>query len=114
MNRVRFEIEEGDEDNISPRTVPRAANGHVRGGEGYSPRSPGRSWVDDADYLSDTESTSGRSSGQRERLLEEHEAPSVSMAMEGEYGEWGPGGPEEARAKSGMRSAFMNMANSIM
>ena len=63
--------------------------------------------------MSDDTAGSRRSSGQRERLLEDHEAPSVRLARMGEEdGEEVELGGQ--RAKSGMRSAFMNMANSIM
>ena len=63
--------------------------------------------------MSDDEAASRRSSGQRERLLEDHEAPSVRVARMGEDNEE-DGALGGQRAKSGMRSAFMNMANSIM
>ena len=56
--------------------------------------------------------TSGSSEGQRLPLLTGIEAPSVTVAgwdddFEAEH-------LEGARPKSGMKSAFMNMANSIM
>ena len=64
-----------------------------------------QAWVEDEDYLSNH----GR--GARVPLLTGIEAPSVTLATE-EFN------PEEllesARPKSGMSSAFMNMANSIM
>ncbi|KAF2229960.1 hypothetical protein EV356DRAFT_527129 [Viridothelium virens] len=60
--------------------------------------------------------------GQRVPLLTDIEAPSVTVANPGPWGE--EGGDEEVdvrevmmgegRSKSGMRSAFMNMANSII
>ena len=101
---------------LSPRLPRSPGSARLAGGEGgRGGRNGRRSWVDDEDYLSEEETVnglaSGRSSGQRERLLEEHEAPSVRVALD--EGDW-EGGPEGGRSKSGMRSAFMNMANSIM
>ena len=51
------------------------------------------------------------STGQRAPLLTDIEAPSVTLATEDFNAE---DLLESARPKSGMRSAFMNMANSIM
>lgn len=61
-------------------------------------------WIDDEDYMS------GRR-GARVPLLTGIEAPSVTLASD----DFNPEDLlESARPKSGMRSAFMNMANSIM
>jgi sodium-coupled neutral amino acid transporter 11 len=59
--------------------------------------------------------TGGDAGGLRTPLLTGLEAPSVSVASMG-AAEWGEDGVlrELMRPKSGMRSAFMNMANSIM
>jgi sodium-coupled neutral amino acid transporter 11 len=70
------------------------------------------SWLDDEDYMSSHGQGRQRShTGQRAPLLTDIEAPSVTVA-ESDFN------PEDllesARPKSGMRSAFMNMANSIM
>lgn len=56
------------------------------------------------------------SAAQRTPLLTDIEAPSVTEALreEGEEVEIGVGVGEGGRPKSGMRNAFMNMANSIM
>jgi len=56
------------------------------------------------------------SAAQRTPLLTDIEAPSVTEALreEGEEVEIGVGEGEGGRPKSGMRNAFMNMANSIM
>ena len=92
-NRVRFEVAE-------PDTISEA-NGAAHG----------QDWVDDEDYL--VAEDERRSSGQHRRpLLTGIEAPSVTLATEDDIN------PEDllesARPKSGMRSAFMNMANSII
>ena len=82
---------------------------------------PVRTWVDDEDYMDEQVPNTA----QRERLLEGMEAGSVSAALEmdemdaahadtdaGTSGETSH--VDRARAKSGLRSAFMNMANSII
>lgn len=90
-NRVRF-----DDD-----PVRRSMNGGARGGE----------WIEleGDDYMDAGEE--GRERVQRLPLLTDIEAPSVTVAEEAfdpeDY-------LESARPRSGMRSAFMNMANSIM
>ncbi|KAL8674248.1 MAG: hypothetical protein Q9168_001315 [Polycauliona sp. 1 TL-2023] len=69
---------------------------------------------DEEDYLShDASNAQGGANSQRAPLLTGIEAPSVTVAstdldMEAEHS------LDIARPKSGMRSAFMNMANSIM
>ena len=87
--------------------------------ENTSPRI--RSWVDDEDPLHNGEEGEGGGRGSRERLLEGMEAGSVTAAMEldgkdedevgGERYDWER---EVRRPKSGVGSAFMNMANSII
>ncbi|KAM0711973.1 hypothetical protein Q7P35_001343 [Cladosporium inversicolor] len=94
-NRVRFEMAE-------PRAGPEA-NGSVNG----------REWIEEEDYLSDDHGAQHRRSdtGHRVPLLTDIEAPSVTLATE----EFNPDDLlESARPKSGMKSAFMNMANSII
>ena len=96
-NRVRFDMDD------SP-TSERHANGSLH-----------PDWVDDEDFL--IEEGIGRdrrqSDAQRLPLLTDIEAPSVTVALEHtkfhaeEH-------LENARPKSGVRSAFMNMTNSIM
>lgn len=94
--RVRFDIAE-------PNTM-RPPNGGVQHD----------AWIDEEDFLS-AESPNdvgvGRG-GQRAPLLTGIEAPSVTVANDLDYN------PEDhlefARPKSGLRSAFMNMANSII
>jgi len=93
-NRVRFEIDDNPFGDSS-----RIVDGDL---------------LDEEDYLGDSPASDRRdSSGQRRPLLTDIEAPSVTVASEGDEfnpEEW----LESARPKSGMKSAFMNMANSIM
>ena len=67
-----------------------------------------QAWLEEQDYLS------GRGDRRRDTarlpLLTDIEAPSVTLAEEFNAEDL----LESARPKSGMRSAFMNMANSIM
>jgi sodium-coupled neutral amino acid transporter 11 len=71
-------------------------------------------WMDEEDYMGNDEGTGTTrgQSGQRVPLLTDIEAPSVTFASEMDFD------PEDhlesARPRSNMRSAFMNMANSIM
>ncbi|KAH7084712.1 transmembrane amino acid transporter protein-domain-containing protein [Paraphoma chrysanthemicola] len=91
-NRVRFEEE----------ALRRSLNGHAPSGD----------WIelDGDDYMS-ANGGDGRERVQRLPLLTGIEAPSVTVAEEAfdpeDY-------LESARPRSGMRSAFMNMANSII
>lgn len=91
-NRVRFNIEE------------------ERGGQNGHALSPGGEeegdWTEEEDYLEARRS----STGQRAPLLTDVEAPSVTAALEFNAEDH----LESARPKSGMSSAFMNMANSII
>ncbi|KAH1369119.1 hypothetical protein KXW98_000169 [Aspergillus fumigatus] len=98
MNRVRFDIEEESEEESLP-------NGHPRDSED--------SWLEEEDYARPNTSRSGRNGrGQMVPLLTDIEAPSVTLATSDDFF------PEEhlenARPRSGMRMAFMNMANSII
>lgn len=91
-HRVRFED-----------PVRSSANGDGRGGE----------WIEleGDDYLDSPGYSEGRERVQRLPLLTGIEAPSVTVATE----DFNPEDLlESARPRSGMRSAFMNMANSIM
>jgi solute carrier family 38 (sodium-coupled neutral amino acid transporter), member 11 len=102
-NRVRFDIDD------------RAANGHVGSVSGgpRSPESGAGDWMDEEDYM--TSSAGRRNSGGEQRLplLTGIEAPSVTVASSDM--DFSPEDLlESARPKSGMNSAFMNMANSIM
>lgn len=96
--RVRFDVAEPE--------VRESPNGHVGG-----IRRPD-AWLEleEDDYLG--EEDGNRRSGQRAPLLTDIEAPSVTVANDI------PFNPEEllhsARPRSGLKSAFMNMANSII
>jgi len=91
-NRVRFDIEE----------TQHGPNGRV-GHAGDEPEE----WFEEEDYYG-----GGRSSNTalRAPLLTDVEAPSVTTALEIDIDDL----LEGARPKSGLSSAFMNMANSII
>ena len=95
-HRVRFEVADPEYINTANGSVP-----HPRPDE----------WLEEEDYMADW----GRrrsSTGQRAPLLTDIEAPSVTLANDMDSN------PEDhlesARPKSGIKSAFMNMANSII
>jgi solute carrier family 38 (sodium-coupled neutral amino acid transporter), member 11 len=94
-HRVRFEVQE-------PETN-REANGNV-------PHPRQDEWLDEEDFM--VEDGRRSSTGQRAPLLTDIEAPSVTLANDIDAN------PEDylesARPKSGIKSAFMNMANSII
>ncbi|KAI0130863.1 transmembrane amino acid transporter protein-domain-containing protein [Daldinia grandis] len=94
-NRVRFDLR--------PTNIPPPANGHDR------PASP----IDYFD-IAEPDSPIYDDSTPRHPLLTDIEAPSVALAnsLDDEVHEWAE--RERTRPKSGMRSAFMNMANSII
>ncbi|KAK0514284.1 hypothetical protein JMJ35_002901 [Cladonia borealis] len=96
-HRVRFEIEEEREGRM---------NGHALspGGE----NDDDGEWTEEEDYLEAGRRSS--TTGQRAPLLTDVEAPSVTAALEFNAEDH----LESARPKSGMSSAFMNMANSII
>lgn len=98
-NRVRFDLDE------QPEEQEQLSNGHVRPSEDMS-------WMDEEDYLGGGNGAARSSTGQRAPLLTGIEAPSVTVATSEEFF------PEEhlesARPRSGLRMAFMNMANSII
>ena len=91
-NRVRFDIDERSNGGL---------NGHT-----LSPREEEEEWLEEDDYLGARRSNTG----QRAPLLTDIEAPSITAALEFNAEDL----LESARPKSGMRSAFMNMANSII
>jgi sodium-coupled neutral amino acid transporter 11 len=98
MNRVRFDIEEESEEESLP-------NGHSRDSED--------SWLEEEDYARPNASRSGRNGrGQMVPLLTDIEAPSVTLATSDDF--FPEDHLENARPRSGMRMAFMNMANSII
>lgn len=98
-NRVRFDLDAQE----------------IRNGE-HPATIQNEDWVDeDDDFSSHVASGEARSTAQRAPLLTAIEAPSVTVAN-ASYNESSniQDLPESSRPKSGMLSAFMNMANSIM
>lgn len=75
-------------------------------------------WLSQDDPLEDQDEDSllnGSTHGQQRRpLLEGVEAPSVRLAEDFDFDAGAEEHLEDARPKSGIKSAFMNMANSIM
>ena len=96
QNRVRFDVAE--------RLSVERANGQLAHPQSFD-------WLDEEDYMTTTQGRRG-SMGQRAPLLTDIEAPSVTLANE--IGLDPEDYLESARPKSGLRSAFMNMANSII
>ncbi|KAJ5610351.1 hypothetical protein N7510_007070 [Penicillium lagena] len=102
MNHVRFDIDEesataGDD---------RHSNGHA-----HSPDD--ELWLDDEDYeLGGQGARGARHTGQTVPLLTDIEAPSVTLATSDDF--FPEDHLENARPRSGMKMAFMNMANSII
>ena len=101
--RVRFQL-----DDETHRDQRPAGHGAYEGPE----------WVDDEDYLTSPAHDARRDGpGHRVPLLTDIEAPSVTLASatDDDGGDFNAEDHlESARPKSGMKSAFMNMANSIM
>lgn len=97
-NRVRFDIEEDSEDG-------RRSGDPVRLSEDSS-------WLEEEDYAEMGRNRSERSGGQSIPLLTDIEAPSVTLATSDDF--FPEDHLENARPRSGMRMAFMNMANSII
>lgn len=98
-NRVRFVEESPEEDD--QHTDSRA----------HSPEDA--LWIDDEDYeLGDHSGSANRNFGQSVPLLTDIEAPSVTLATSDDF--FPEDHLEDARPRSGMKMAFMNMANSII
>ncbi|KAI4207208.1 MAG: hypothetical protein LQ346_000702 [Caloplaca aetnensis] len=95
VNRVRFEVEERDSSEYAP-------NGRI---------ADPASHPEEEDYFS--HHVSAARTGQRAPLLTGIEAPSVTVAST-DLDFDAEDLLESSRPKSGMRSAFMNMANSII
>ena len=94
-NRVRFDIEENPSN--EHELVDQGGQDQLRAD---NPPSPGSIDGDESQ------------TGQRVPLLTNIEAPSVTVANDWDFN--AEDYLEDARPKSGMRSAFLNMANSIM
>lgn len=97
-NRVRFDIDEESEGELR-------SNDHARHSEDST-------WLEEEDYTTAQPGSRRGDNSQRTPLLTDIEAPSVTLATSEDFF------PEEhlesARPRSGMRMAFMNMANSII
>ncbi|KAJ5403302.1 Vacuolar amino acid transporter 2 [Penicillium cosmopolitanum] len=101
LNRVRFDLnEESGEDDL------------VSNGAPHSPEDA--PWLDEEDYELGEPGTQGgrRNTGQSIPLLTDIEAPSVTLATSDDF--FPEDHLEHARPRSGMKMAFMNMANSII
>lgn len=101
--------------NGTPRTANRVRFDVAEPRESEEPNGSagGRDWIEEEDYMDEEldfdEQRSG--TGHRVPLLTDIEAPSVTLATE----DVNPDDLlESSRPKSGMKSAFMNMANSII
>ncbi|KAI9801308.1 MAG: hypothetical protein M1833_002878 [Piccolia ochrophora] len=96
-NRVHFQV-----DDVSSSRA-----------NGYAPSLESQ-WTEDEDFLAQHSTASRRdSASHRAPLLTDIEAPSITVAS-ADIGFNAEDLLESARPKSGMRSAFMNMANSII
>ena len=104
-NRVRFDVED----------LGSSSEDEANGQFGPPRRRPG-TWMEEEDYMSNGAAGRGGRGmrAQRTPLLTGIEAPSVTVATDGDSGVRAEDLLESARPKSGMASAFMNMANSIM
>lgn len=101
-HRVRFDLSEhvAEEETL-------ATNGHTQ------ERQDGDDlWIDEEDYMTDGSERLRSSTGQMAPLLTGIEAPSVTLATSDDF--FPEDHLESARPRSGMRMAFMNMANSII
>lgn len=102
MNRVRFDLDEEPENNrisiertLSPDDSP-----------------DDTLWLEDEDYELGNRGPGTHHSGQSIPLLTNIEAPSVTLATSDDF--FPEDHLENARPRSGMKMAFMNMANSII
>lgn len=103
-NRVRFDVQDSPVSERGEHTE-RRPNGDLH-----------HSWIDDEDFLMEENRllrTRSTSDAQRLPLLTDIEAPSVTLATEGDDFEAEDHLPS-ARPRSNLPNAFMNMANSIM
>ncbi|KAJ6103942.1 hypothetical protein N7486_004164 [Penicillium sp. IBT 16267x] len=107
LNRVRFDLDE----ELEGESHQENEEVHEENGRAHSPDDA--LWLDEEDYeLGDRGTPGMRHGGQSVPLLTDIEAPSVTLATSDDFF------PEEhlenARPRSGLRMAFMNMANSII
>jgi sodium-coupled neutral amino acid transporter 11 len=103
QNRVRFDV-------IEPPSAP--ARGGTINGNSSTAHNSGEDWLEEEDYLHESDGSREPSSGQRAPLLTDIQAPSVALANDLDFN--AEDHLESARPKSGLSSAFMNMANSII
>lgn len=102
LNHVRFDI---DDESAA------AGDDQYSNGRAHSPDD--ELWLDDEDYeLRDQGARGARHTGQTVPLLTDIEAPSVTLATSEDF--FPEDHLENARPRSGMKMAFMNMANSII
>ncbi|CAG8077050.1 unnamed protein product [Penicillium salamii] len=99
MNRVRFDLEE------EPESPGRHSIDRVSSPDDEL-------WVDAEDYELGTRGSGTQHNGQSIPLLTNIEAPSVTLATSDDF--FPEEHLEDARPRSGMKMAFMNMANSII
>ncbi|KAJ5711606.1 hypothetical protein N7488_005762 [Penicillium malachiteum] len=106
-NRVRFDIDEESEEES-----PQSSTGSHHWDERI--HSPDEAhWLEQEDYELDNRHIPGaRHGGQSVPLLTDIEAPSVTLATSDDF--FPEDHLESARPRSGMKMAFMNMANSII
>ncbi|KAJ5143977.1 uncharacterized protein N7515_002764 [Penicillium bovifimosum] len=99
MNRVRFDLPE-EHDKSNRTSIER------------SPSPDETQWMDAEDFELGNMDPGAHHSGQSVPLLTNIEAPSVTLATSDDF--FPEEHLEEARPRSGMKMAFMNMANSII
>ncbi|KAJ5703738.1 hypothetical protein N7493_010876 [Penicillium malachiteum] len=106
-NRVRFDIDEESEEES-----PQSSSGSHHWDERI--HSPDEAhWLEQEDYeLGNRDIPGARHGGQSVPLLTDIEAPSVTLATSDDF--FPEDHLESARPRSGMKMAFMNMANSII
>ncbi|KAJ5559925.1 hypothetical protein N7513_002324 [Penicillium frequentans] len=107
LNRVRFDLDEESE--VGSHQGNEEV--HEENGRAHSPDDA--LWLDEEDYeLGDRGTPGMRHGGQSVPLLTDIEAPSVTLATSDDF--FPEDHLENARPRSGMKMAFMNMANSII
>ncbi|KAG0156851.1 hypothetical protein PDIDSM_4033 [Penicillium digitatum] len=103
MNRVRFDLQEEPED-ARRISIERALSPDDSQDDTL--------WLENEDYELDIGGPGMHHSGQSIPLLTNIEAPSVTLATSDDF--FPEDHLEDARPRSGMKMAFMNMANSII
>lgn len=116
-NRVRFDPIPTFVEATRTTTNDSSLNGHSSGGDGGDHHHYARESfdIDDEDPLTSSSGGRGRGRGSNEHrlpLLTDIEAPSVTLANDPDT--FSTAEEDRARPRSGLQSAFMNMANSII